>query len=78
MIYLKSVLAGLMAAIAAPLVYVLCQVILAWSASAPASGGIVSVSAGVDEGPLLLAILTAFVGGFLWTLRRLSRKRATG
>ena len=84
MIYLKSALAGLMAAIVTPIMYVVCRLLFemlvaAWSlASASTSGGIAGVSAGIDEGPILLLILAAFVGASIWTFRRLSRKRATG
>jgi hypothetical protein len=80
MIYIKSILAGLVAAVAAALIYVLVTVVLPivfamLMSNASGSGGGAFVS--TAEGPLLGMALIGFIAGFAWEFRRASRRRVS-
>jgi hypothetical protein len=82
MIYLKSVLAGILA------VLVLCVIVVAglfltvwfipsiFMSASTGSGGIGAVSSGLPELVLLLVLALAFAGAFYWQFRRGSRPRS--
>lgn len=74
MIYVKSAVAGVVAALAAAVLWILVSfvlpivLILLLRFTSAGSGGIGAVSLG--SGSITLAALTGFVVGFFWMLRR--------
>jgi hypothetical protein len=80
MIYFKSVLAGILAALVS-CVAVVASVFLIlfmpsiFMAASTGSGGIGAVSAGVPD-LILLVPVAAFAGGFYWQYRRMSQPRS--
>jgi hypothetical protein len=80
MIYLKSLLAGILAALVSCVVVVVSFFLILFLPSiftiaSSGSGGIGAVSAGVP-GLLLVIPVLAFAGGFYWQFRRSSRPRS--
>jgi hypothetical protein len=79
MIVLKSLIAGVVAAVAAAVLYVAGSV--AWLIaqglwrSRAGSGGIGAVSVGFADVPVLAIVLAGFAAGFIWQFRRASRAR---
>jgi predicted Na+-dependent transporter len=80
--YLKSILAGIAAAVAASVLWILAVFIIPiliqfFMSRDTGSGGIGSVSVAVlvDSGSVLAAALVGFAIGFFWELRRLSKSR---
>jgi hypothetical protein len=82
MIYFKSVLAGIVAALVSCVVVAVSVPLILFipsifSSASTGSGGIGAVSAGLPELVLLLVVpVFAFAGGFYWQFRRGSRPRS--
>ena len=81
MIYLRSVLAGIVAVLAVCLVIVVLFVVLPLAlmvmrSASTGSGGIGAVSTGLVDTPILLLVPLAFAGGFYWEFRRASKRRS--
>ena len=79
MIYLKSILVGIIAAVAASALWILATlvapiVIMLVSSRGTGSGGIGAVS--FDSASILAAALVGFAAGCYWQVRRLSKRRA--
>ena len=83
MIYLRSLLVGVVTALGAAILWIVAAVVLPllvsllrarFGGDGTGSGGIGFVS--VDSGSALAAALVGFVAGVWWTLRRRSRKSA--
>ena len=73
MVFLRSVAAGVVAAIAVVIGVVLFDIariaiVVAWQSGTTGSGGIGGVSNGL--GPEVLVVVAAFVIGFWWQVRR--------
>ena len=81
MMYLKSILVGIVGAVAASMlwiltVFVIPLLILLFMSRDTGSGGIGAVSVGVPDSGLVLApALVGFAIGFFWEYRRLSKSR---
>jgi type II secretory pathway component PulF len=81
MMYLKSILVGIVGAVAASMLWILTvfvvPLLIQFSMSRDTgSGGIGAVSVGVlDSGLVLAAALVGFAIGFFWEHRRLSKSR---
>jgi type II secretory pathway component PulF len=81
MMYLKSTLVGIVAAVAASVLWILLVFVLPilipfLMSRNTGSGGIGAVSVGVlDSGLVLAAALVGFAIGFFWEYRRLSKSR---
>jgi hypothetical protein len=78
-IYVRSVLAGIVAVLAVCVIrvgfVVLPLAFMMMRSAATGSGGIGAVSTGVVE-PLILLVPLAFAGGFYWDFRRASKRRS--
>lgn len=77
MIYLKSILVGLAAAVAVVVVYVVAlfaYFMLSFAATWGSGAGSGGIGAVVGSGPVVIVPLVAFVVGFYWKFR--SEKRA--
>lgn len=81
-VYLKATLAGIVAAVVAPILWILVRVGFGLAAAdiqsnaqRDGSAGIGAVSVGFVEGDVLLAMLAGFVVAFLVVLRRSRRLR---
>jgi hypothetical protein len=80
MIYLKSIVAGIVAAVAVAVLWILAVFVFPIlipliMSRVSGSGGIGIVSIGSDS--ILIAALVGFVSGFYWQFRRLSTRRTT-
>jgi uncharacterized RDD family membrane protein YckC len=84
MIYFKSAMAGIVAALAGVMLWLLATLILPvfvpllLSRVSPSQGGIGASSGFVDSGSLLVAALVCFGIGFYWTFRRGARRQRQG
>ena len=86
MIYLKSFMAGIAAALLVIVLFVVAVIVIplllqfATTRSGVAtsgSGGIGAVSYGFSELALVLLVTLAFAGGFYWEFRRASRRKSS-
>ena len=80
MIYLKSVLVGIAAAMTASVIYIVAMFVIPLLLPfllARMTGSVGGGAAGavVSEGPLVGIALAAFAAGFYWQLRRASKTR---
>ena len=77
MIYVKSVLFGIGAAIAAALLWILAvfvlPIVVPFALSRVTGAGGVG-AASIDSGSILAAALVGFVAGFFWRMRRLPKQ----
>ncbi len=81
MIYIKSVVAGLVSALAVVVRFMLLVLISTdawlrfqvWRQQRQGSGGLGAVSVGVSETVVILLALVGFAAGFWWEFRRASR-----
>jgi hypothetical protein len=74
MIYIKSVLVGIVTLFVATVVYVVCAMLVFMSEYQPPPGGMIALSlpALLTRPLFLLIALAAFALGFYWEFRRLS------
>lgn len=79
MIYLKSFLAGIAAALLVIVLFVVAVLVipLLLQFATTGSGGIGAVSSGFSELALALIVTLAFAGGFYWEFRRASRRKSS-
>lgn len=79
MMYLKSILVGIVAAIAASVLWILTvfvmPILLPFLMSRVTGSGSAGAGASVGSGSVLVAALVGFGAGFYWHLRRFSRSR---
>jgi hypothetical protein len=80
MIYLKSLLVGIIAAMAASVIYILVVFVLPilipfLLSRATGEVGAVAVGASFSDGPVFGIALLAFAAGFYWEFRRVSQTR---
>lgn len=83
MIYLKSFLAGIAAALLVIVLFVVAVLVIPLllqfamlQFATTGSGGIGAVSYGLSELALALIVTLAFAGGFYWEFRRASRRKS--
>ena len=84
MIYLKSLLAGIAAALLVIVLFVVAVLVIPLllqfallQVATTGSGGIGAVSYGFSELALVLLVTLAFAGGFYWEFRRASRRKSS-
>ena len=84
MIYLKSFLAGIAAALLVIVLFVVAVLVIplllqfaVLQVATTGSGGIGAVSYGFSELALVLLVTLAFAGGFYWEFRRASRRKSS-
>jgi uncharacterized BrkB/YihY/UPF0761 family membrane protein len=77
MMYLKSILAGIAAALLVLILLVVAMVVIPMLLQfGTGSGGIGAVSGGLSTLTLLAIVALAFAGGFSWEFRRASRAKS--